>query len=418
MLSKLNPRRVLAALAVIVAMLATSIGVAGAGVAPEENIRWPGGIDNDYYWDYNPLLPWEHNVVIVDIGYGSDAINRFDSDLAVPSLEEFASGHKPYLVDRIISNGPDGYGRSDPITGYGLGSVGSPDGGTYGYIANGLEQAGDFCNESYWLPCDIILITYQAPASTVHQRHAMAEAMKLAAAGYSLHTVAISPSDDVDVSDHYNFSALLGALGYHVVATVDEAPDVISEVIQNRYHLSSGHYFPEPVEPWSDKEDCWNCDAEWETEEDCWAYDEECEWEIDSDKPWSDDEDDCEVHEPDGNCYYGPSDAGGNLVDIGFVANHVSATNWISLVTAEDNAEIIELRYAVSDQDIDCDDAIPTPEVAPGLSILVDSDDVGQYYCLRVEFEDGDVQFLDHQLEARDLTSFDEEVCDDAQDDC
>ncbi len=305
-LSSKSRKGFLLSLVIVAGLLAATAGVAGAGGAPEENIREPGGIDNDYYWDYNPLFPWEHNVVIVDANRGSDTINRFDTSLAVPSLEEFASGHKPYLVDRIISIGPDGYGRSDPITGYGLGSVGSPEEGTYGDIALGLSQANDFCEESYWLPCDVVLITYQASASTVSQRHAMAEAMNLAAGGYSLHTVAISPSNDVDVSDHYNFSALLGALGYHAIATVDEAPDVISDIIQKRYHLSPDYYFPEPTEPWSDEEDCWDCDAEWETEEDCWAYDEECEWEIDSDEPWSDDEEDCEVHDPDGNCYYGP----------------------------------------------------------------------------------------------------------------
>ena len=322
LLSSKSRKGFLLPLVIVAGLLAATAGVAGAGVAPEENIREPGGIDNDYHWDYNPLFPWEHNVVIVHIDHRSDAFDRFDPYLAVPSLEEFASGDKPYLVDRIISDSPNGYGHSDPITGYGMGADGSPDGGTYGYIASGLERADDFCNESYWLPCDIILITYQAPASTVHQRHAMAEAMNLTAAGYSLHTVAISPNDDVDVSDHYNFSALLGALGYHVVATVDEAPDVISEIIQNRYRLRADYYQwddgterPEhpwddgterPAEPWSDEEDCWNCDAEWETEEDCWAYDEQCEWEIDSDEPWSDDEEDCEVHDPDGNCYYGP----------------------------------------------------------------------------------------------------------------
>ncbi len=427
MLPRLNLRRALVALISIVAMLAASVGVSYAGVSGEGGgtvILGPAGVEPDYgnyYSEWHQLPPWEHTVVIAHVTNGANEPDTLptptpasDKDTGlvdvyqiVASFEDYVTAKVPFVVDSVITVGPDGGGIHSPVTGNGLGFGGQDArAAEYGDIAFALSEARQSCDEGngkyyYRNPCDVILVTYQVPADPGHRRQAMAEAMKLAAEGYQLHTVAVdSGAVSVDTgewvsgldADHVEFSDLLGASGYAAVTNVRSAPGVMWDIIVQRYYQKV--YY---------EDDCWDCDEEWPVPSDMEpSY-----------------QDDCEVYDPDGNCYYGPSDdAGDNLVDISFVATYRSETNWISLVTAEDNAEIIELRYAVSDQYIDCDDASPTPEVAPERGILVDADDIGQYYCLRVEFEDGDVQFLDHQLEAQDLVWFDEEDCDDADGNC
>lgn len=271
-------RKGLAALIAIVGLLAVSVGAAGAA-GPDLDMRYgPAGVDSDdgYYWDYYPLPPWQHNVVIVDANRGSDQHDPdgpawFDPNLAVPSLEEYANGHKQYLVDQIISIGPDGYGQGDPITGQGMGAGGEYE-NPYGDIAVALQSAGSFCNNDWWSACDIVLVTYQAPESLDHQRHAMAEAMRLAADGHRLHTVAIgdptASGEEILANSHYNFSALLGVNGWHAISNADRAADSIQYMIEQRFRYNE--YVVEP-EPW----------------------------------PEPPSEVECEIYDPDGNCYYG-----------------------------------------------------------------------------------------------------------------
>ena len=408
MLSKLNLKRALVALVAIVAMLAAATGVSHAGMGSAPPIKEPAGINPDEvisHWEYQHLAPWEHTIVVAHVTSGAnESAGLVDIYQIVASFADYANGKIPFAVDAVITIDPDSVGIDYPIEGYGNDSERDDRQDSHGDIALALYQAriacGDAGGDGAWvpepIPCDVILVTYELPSDSGHRRHAMAEAIRLAADGHQLHTIAIDQGansadsgewvSEIDPA-HAQFSQLLGANGSTSVSSVLSAPTIIWEMVIRRY------YQPVYYEP--DFDDCWDCEEPWYGE------------------------DDCEVYDPDGYCYYGDDERDeGNLVDIGFAANHLDETNWISLVTAEDNAEIIELRYAVSDQYIDCDDASPTPEVAPELGILVDSNDIGQHYCLRVEFEDGNVQFLDHQLQAWDLVWFDDEGCPDDSLDC
>lgn len=274
--SKLS--KVFASLLIVVGLSATITMSAGAAGGPLIDSTPPGGSFDRSYTGEIPL-PWEHTVVIVHILDGSGqnesaAPNHFDPYSGVPSLAEFATGERPYIVDWIITSGPYGGSLHDPGTGWGGGSVSDIpyDGGYYGRVAEGLSKAGQLCSNHYWSICDIVLVTYEAP-SEAHQRHAMAEAMHLATAGYNLHTVAINPNDcalqpcfevtpvhpeaEAAHARHQLFSSLLGANGYSAVVDSELAHLAIDEVVLEKFYWTSVDCVGVPYAPHHDS----HCDS-------------------------------------------------------------------------------------------------------------------------------------------------------------
>lgn len=254
--------KALAALLLVAGLLAALTVSASAAGGPAFDLTPPGG-DTDRHGPTQALLPWKHNVVIVHVLDGSGrgesiAPNYFSPYETAPSLAEFASGQRPYVVDWIITTGPDGSGQGDPTTGQGFGGGGvSYYAAAYGRVAEGLHNAGRFCDNRSWLPCDIVLVTYEAPASADHQRHAMAQAISLATKGYNLHTVAVNPNacalqpcveatpttpeSEAFHARHRAFSNLLGANGYSAVADAEQVHLAIDEIAQQgfgRHHYA------------------------------------------------------------------------------------------------------------------------------------------------------------------------------------
>lgn len=265
--------RGLLALTLIIGLLTVSVGAASA--APP--FSPPAGIEEDQpdYYEPRVIPAWEHTVVIVHVTDGADPDDLVDMALVIGDANDYVNGRAQWLVDVVITvddglmsyQAPFGFLGDKPWAG--LPSLSKPS--TAGSIAHGLNAADAVCHYQWATICDVVLVTYEAPASARHQRQAMAEAMKLNASyANQLHTIAVDK--DIEPDDHRRFSSLLGALGNYAWGTADEvARDLIHYVITDSFWVPVYEFGGGPDEDWPDE-------------------------------PL------CEVYDPDGNCYYGEDD--------------------------------------------------------------------------------------------------------------
>lgn len=272
-------RRALIGLLAVVALLAMSAGSAMAGPPYDP----PAGLNQPVEYDYRPLEPWEHNVVIVHVVDGTSPADRVDLSQAVGSANDYINGRSQtaWLVDAIVTIHDDGTGGYSFPFGFvdkgreeanWLPSFPRPN--QSGSVATGLDIASQLCDIGWAYVCDVILVTYQAPSDADDRRDAMAEAMKLNASYWKqLHTIAVT-TDGSD-SDHRDFSSLLGALGNHAWTEPAGVAGMVGYILDSSFWTPIYEPFEAPCEIYDPDGNCY----------------------------YEEDVADCEVYDPDGYCY-------------------------------------------------------------------------------------------------------------------
>lgn len=250
------------ALVAVAALLATSIGVAGAAGSDPHALKGSGGVgsgpDDTAKFVEVDIRPHLHTTVVVHVTAGSNDFGASDENLAtraylgrLTDIGPYLNGRVPFVVDRLITINEDSSSNEqnlgDEKFGFGR-NYRTKDQKLYGDIAVGLHEAGRACDQNSKSYCDIVLVAYAAPVAD-EQRHAMAEAMKLAAAGHSLYTVAVSDSGPSEgkplaslvqqAENNAAFLSLLSANSYHIGATASDAEKAVEQLFRLRFSVQA-----------------------------------------------------------------------------------------------------------------------------------------------------------------------------------